>query len=1144
MKKRSILKALLLVLLSCLLAVALVACGGKHTVTYVYTGVDANADGQDDTVTVEVSDGAKLEKPADPTRDGYTFAGWSDGTGIWDFQTDTVTGDITLTARWSAGGDPSTGELDSSVHVYFDLQGNIENGTPSEGEVPTSQTVATGSEITLPAAPAAASGYTFAGWLVDGETELRAAGSKYTVSATVTIRAQWTTLTKVTAKWDAEGVFDFDGEAITLTVNKDLVGTYQPTEEQGGGDTVTFTVKKEELQAAADALIAALKAGEFPTTAVPGAFHVTQKDPTCTEGGKAAVVYTANAVSGSFYAQDAIEAYAEDIPASGHDYQWDYPADIGDTLTYGESANITGVCSRCGDQQAVTLPAINPTPESTNAFFDPDGTWPQGFPEKAESAIGVGEYFITSFQTPGCETEGFVSGKYKASETLWVEFDNITFSPLGHNFSSSAEWDSDNHCYVAACENSCGAQYTLSVVFEKGTLSGEGEITGEVDVSNWSVTFDGETKTFSFKTPETCPLTAPTGNFFDGWKSGDALYGNNATVTVAATEGSASIVLTAQWTAEHTHRYDANPRYNKETGKVDVDCSLCTSETEGHTKSYDITGISIDDPDKPTAFTVTDTAVGTPVTLPDGFAVTARGDWEDTVTQDVTISEGLTAAIKTNAYKNSVVTVTLKDGITAELTGVTLYKQKVESGNKTYTAYAWNGVDLGTYTGEFELRFTLSNIQRGDASYQSWVLSFDVNGSTAVMREDNWLNENFGRAYTLSDDTTGNGHFAGDVDLGKGASANPNDGAYANKLKQSNTLHFVVTRTYSEGTYTLITTISTDNDYSIVLSLVEPETTQNTITVYLGGESASYDYSAVEFVEKGLTLSSIKATAETVSVAYGTALANVPVTLELTYDGSTLKDVVTSGYTLECAEYEATTPSTYTVTVNYQGKSTTVKVTVAARVVVTKVAEYKVNADGNAFTDGSAFSSTDGAFANSAFTPNKTIDVSGNPFNGVEVDPNGGITIDLVVYGTNTVGAWAPIVSFVNAGNGENRGFVSIVAEGSAGAFGVHINDMAGNYVDYANIGTLKADGQTRITVSIANNGTVSIFVDGTAVTLTAEVTGTLSNVVSQMTASEGGFTDMYFTYREHAWWTGAFTGGIVSCTLYNGTFSTADFQA
>ena len=234
MKKRSILKALLLVLLSCLLAVALVACGGKHTVTYVYTGVDANADGQDDTVTVEVSDGAKLEKPADPTRDGYTFAGWSDGTGIWDFQTDTVTGDITLTARWSAGGDPSTGELDSSVHVYFDLQGNIENGTPSEGEVPTSQTVATGSEITLPAAPAAASGYTFAGWLVDGETELRAAGSKYTVSATVTIRAQWTTLTKVTAGWKPEGVFTFDGEAITLTVNKDLVGKYQPTEEQGG----------------------------------------------------------------------------------------------------------------------------------------------------------------------------------------------------------------------------------------------------------------------------------------------------------------------------------------------------------------------------------------------------------------------------------------------------------------------------------------------------------------------------------------------------------------------------------------------------------------------------------------------------------------------------------------------------------------------------------------------------------------------------------------------------------------------------------------------------------------------------------------------------------------------------------------------
>ena len=51
--------------------------------------------------------GEKLVKPADPTKqeDGsyeYTFEAWYWGDYEWNFETDTVSGNMTLTAKWDA----------------------------------------------------------------------------------------------------------------------------------------------------------------------------------------------------------------------------------------------------------------------------------------------------------------------------------------------------------------------------------------------------------------------------------------------------------------------------------------------------------------------------------------------------------------------------------------------------------------------------------------------------------------------------------------------------------------------------------------------------------------------------------------------------------------------------------------------------------------------------------------------------------------------------------------------------------------------------------------------------------------------------------------------------------------------------------
>ena len=50
-----------------------------------------------------VYEGEKVTKPGDPTRGGYSFVAWYKEEGLttkWEFETDTVTGDMTLYAKW------------------------------------------------------------------------------------------------------------------------------------------------------------------------------------------------------------------------------------------------------------------------------------------------------------------------------------------------------------------------------------------------------------------------------------------------------------------------------------------------------------------------------------------------------------------------------------------------------------------------------------------------------------------------------------------------------------------------------------------------------------------------------------------------------------------------------------------------------------------------------------------------------------------------------------------------------------------------------------------------------------------------------------------------------------------------------------
>lgn len=79
--------------------------------------------------------GDKVVKPAEPAREGFTFAGWYQEaacTTPWNFDRDQVTGDLTLYAKWterSQGETPGGGTSGSGTSGG----GTSGEGTPDAG---------------------------------------------------------------------------------------------------------------------------------------------------------------------------------------------------------------------------------------------------------------------------------------------------------------------------------------------------------------------------------------------------------------------------------------------------------------------------------------------------------------------------------------------------------------------------------------------------------------------------------------------------------------------------------------------------------------------------------------------------------------------------------------------------------------------------------------------------------------------------------------------------------------------------------------------------------------------------------------------------------------------------------------------------
>ena len=81
--------------------------GPEQVADSAKVAVTFNTDGGTSVAEEKVLRGQKMSKPAAPTKSGYTFTGWEDANGAYDFNTP-VTAPLTLTAKWekvpSSGG--------------------------------------------------------------------------------------------------------------------------------------------------------------------------------------------------------------------------------------------------------------------------------------------------------------------------------------------------------------------------------------------------------------------------------------------------------------------------------------------------------------------------------------------------------------------------------------------------------------------------------------------------------------------------------------------------------------------------------------------------------------------------------------------------------------------------------------------------------------------------------------------------------------------------------------------------------------------------------------------------------------------------------------------------------------------------------
>jgi len=190
--------------------------GGKRVVFKVNVAAglcrvsfSQNYEGAPEATVLEVGKGSKVERPADPVRDGYEFENWyadADFTETFDFEQD-ITADADIFAHWLKAGSERV-----QVSFDYDVYGVKKAGYPYPMEK--------GEAVARPAADPERVGYRFTQW-VDAE------GNAYDFAKQVTedtvIKAQWEKTLEGMNEW----IFEAEDTDLTGKIGPSFSGSAQ-----------------------------------------------------------------------------------------------------------------------------------------------------------------------------------------------------------------------------------------------------------------------------------------------------------------------------------------------------------------------------------------------------------------------------------------------------------------------------------------------------------------------------------------------------------------------------------------------------------------------------------------------------------------------------------------------------------------------------------------------------------------------------------------------------------------------------------------------------------------------------------------------------------------------------------------------------
>ena len=162
-------------LLLLLLTVAFSSCKKDDPVIAEYI-VTFNTQGGSSIDALKVPEGGKVTKPQDPAKEDFIFSGWykeAACTTVWDFEKETVTGNVTLYAKWV--------EVARACTVTFDSKGGSEVA-PS--------TVNKGDKLAKPANPTKEN-CSFLGWYKDAACTSPWEFASDVVNENITLYAGW-----------------------------------------------------------------------------------------------------------------------------------------------------------------------------------------------------------------------------------------------------------------------------------------------------------------------------------------------------------------------------------------------------------------------------------------------------------------------------------------------------------------------------------------------------------------------------------------------------------------------------------------------------------------------------------------------------------------------------------------------------------------------------------------------------------------------------------------------------------------------------------------------------------------------------------------------------------------------------------------